>query len=209
MYVIHVCTPALVHGCIGFVGAWCTSARVRLVHGCIVIWCMGAFNSGVHGCLRAQVHGCTAHGRLGIPARPAGHRSLQPSGGLTSPLSPRAGGADGSTPTPSSPAWPLSWLTTPGRRGAASAAWPPAAATLGTRSGTPAAGPAPGGRPPGPPPPPLGCSMSGVRPGRPPARAWLTPQNPHLALNRCRLPYLFPSRGLRARSAGCTARLRQ
>ncbi|XP_074416714.1 SH2 domain-containing protein 5 isoform X3 [Larus michahellis] len=73
-----------------------------------------------------------------------------------------------STPTPSSPAWPPSWLTTPGDRGAASAAWLPVAATLATRNGTPAARPAPGGRPPGPPPPPSGRSTSGVRPRRPP-----------------------------------------
>lgn len=192
---VHKYTGAPVHGCI-----WCMGAPV---HGYTGIWCVGAFHSGVPGCAAAQRTGTWAS-RPGPPATAASRRA---GGGLTSPLSPR-GGADGSTPTPSSPAWPPSWLTTPGRRGAASAAWPPAAATPATRSGTPAAGPAPGGRPPGPPPPPLGCSMNGVRPGRPPlGRGY--PQNPHLALNRCHLPYLFPSRGLRARSAGCTARLWQ
>uniref|UniRef100_A0A8C3IZJ9 Uncharacterized protein n=1 Tax=Calidris pygmaea TaxID=425635 RepID=A0A8C3IZJ9_9CHAR len=112
-----------------------------------------------------------------------------------------------STPTPSSPAWPPSWLTTRGARGAASAAWPPAAATPATRSRTPVAPPAPGGRPPGPPPPPSGCSTSGVRPGGhapppppppPPSPGTaappltLNPQPPPRALNGCRLPYVRP-----------------
>ncbi|KAM6045930.1 SH2 domain-containing protein 5 isoform 1-T1 [Theristicus caerulescens] len=126
----------------------------------------------------------------------------------TASSGPTRAGSAWSTPTPNSPAWPPSWLTTPRRPGAASAAWPPAAATPAMKSGTPAAGLAPGGRPPGPPPPRLGCSMSGVRPGRPPLSHGY-PQNPHLALNCCRLPYLFPSRGLCARPAGCTARLGQ
>ncbi|XP_010575508.1 PREDICTED: SH2 domain-containing protein 5 isoform X1 [Haliaeetus leucocephalus] len=121
----------------------------------------------------------------------------------TASSGPTRAGSAWSTPTPSSPAWPPSWLTTPGRRGAASAAWPLVASTPATRSGTPAVRPAPGGRPPGPPPPPSGCSMSGVRPGRPPPRprsGTASPPNPHLALNRCHLPYLFPSRGPRARA---------
>lgn len=157
------------------------------------IWCVGAFSPGVHG--------RTAHVCVGTPVRPAGPRRLRLRGGLTSPLSPRGGGTDTSTPTLSSPAWPPSWLTTPGHRGAASAAWPPAAATPATKSETPAAGPAPAGRPPGPQPPPLGCSMSGDRPGRPPLAPG-NPQNPYLALNCCRLPYLSPSpRAARARRA--------
>ncbi|KAM4646918.1 SH2 domain-containing protein 5 isoform 2-T2 [Amazona ochrocephala] len=69
-----------------------------------------------------------------------------------------------STPTPSSPAWPRSWLTTPPHRAAASAAWLLAAATPATRSGTPVAGPAPGGTLPGPLRAPSGRSTSGVKP---------------------------------------------
>lgn len=166
------------------------STTRRGVHGCVgltcspVPWCVGASAPWVpgapgvrvvRGCAGTRAHRDLLRGHTQFRgARVRGH-SLH--GGLTSPspLSP-----DGSTPTPSSPAWPPSWPTTPGHGGAASAAWPPDDATPATRSGTPAAGPAPGrGRAPGPPPPPSGCSTSGDRPG-PPPRARLSPDTPEL-----------------------------